>query len=121
MSKKILICDDTKFMRTMLKNSLEKEGYQVVDEAENGEILIKKYKQLKPDLILIDITMPIMDGISALSSIMEIDSNANVIMCSAMGQEEIVIKAIKVGAKDFIVKPFKTERLIESVKKVLGN
>ncbi|EKQ56629.1 MULTISPECIES: response regulator [unclassified Clostridium] len=121
MNKKILICDDTKFMRVTLKNSLEKEGYQVVDEAENGEMLIEKYKQLNPDLIIVDITMPVMDGISALSSIMEINSSAKVIICSAMGQDEVVIRAIKAGAKDFIVKPFKTERLIESVKKVLGN
>lgn len=121
MSKRILICDDTKFMRVTLKESLEKEGYQVVDEAENGEILIRKYKQLNPDLIITDITMPVMDGISALSAIMEINPNVKVIICSAMGQEHVVIEAIKTGAKDFIVKPFKTERLMEAVKKVLEN
>lgn len=87
MNDKILICDDARFMRVTLKNSLEKEGYQVVDEAENGEVLIEKYKQLNPDLILMDITMPVMDGISALSSIMEINPNAKVIICSAMDKE----------------------------------
>lgn len=121
MSKKIIVCDDTKFMRATLKDALEKEGYEVIDEAENGEILIEKYKKLKPDLIVMDITMPVMDGISALSHIMEIDPNAKAVICSAMGQDEVVIKAIKTGAKDFIVKPFKNERLIESVKKILGN
>lgn len=121
MNDKILICDDARFMRVTLKNSLEKEGYQVVDEAENGEVLIEKYKQLNPDLILMDITMPVMDGISALSSIMEINPNAKVIICSAMGQGDIVIKAIKAGAKDFIVKPFRNERLIQSVRRVLEN
>ena len=119
MNKKILICDDTKFMRNVLKVSLEKEGFDVVGEAENGEIVIEKYNTLKPDLVVMDITMPIMDGISALSSIMKINPNAKVIMCSAMGQDEIVIKAIKAGAKDFIVKPYKTERLVESINKIL--
>lgn len=121
MSKKILICDDTKFMRVTLRNLLEKEGYQVVGEAENGKILIEKYKILSPDLVLMDITMPEMDGISALLAIMQIDPNAKVVICSAMGQNEIVIKAIKIGAKDFVVKPFENERVIMSVKNVLEN
>lgn len=120
MSKKILICDDTAFMRTMLKDILIKGGYEVVGEAENGKVAIEKHKNLKPDLTLMDITMPEIDGISALSCILKNDANAKVIMCSAMGQEEIVVGAIKAGAKDFIVKPFGNERVIEAIRKTIG-
>lgn len=118
MSKKILICDDTVFMRKMLKDILIKDGYEIVGEAENGKVAIEKHNQLKPDITLLDITMPEMNGITALSEIIKNDSNAKVIMCSAMGQEDIVVNAIKEGAKDFIVKPFQSERVIEAVKKV---
>lgn len=120
MSKKILLCDDTAFMRAMLKDILVKNGYDVVGEAENGKIAVEKHKELKPDLTLMDITMPEMDGIRAVSRIIENDSKANIVMCSAMGQEEIVVEAIKAGAKDFIVKPFQNERVIEAVKKAIG-
>lgn len=120
MSKKILVCDDTAFMRAMLKDILVKSGYEVVGEAENGEVAMEKHKQLKPDLVLMDITMPEIDGISALVGIMKNDANAKVIMCSAMGQEEIVVNAIKAGAKDFIVKPFQNERVIEAIRKTIG-
>lgn len=120
MSKRILLCDDTIFMRAMLKDILVKGGYEIVGEAENGKVAIEKYKQLKPDLTLMDITMPEMDGISALSNIVKNDVNANIIICSAMGQKEIVISAIKAGAKDFIVKPFEGERVIDAVRKVIG-
>ena len=118
MSKKILICDDTIFMRKMLKEILTENGYEVVGEAENGKIAVEKYKELRPDLTLMDITMPEMDGVNALVEILSIDSNAKVVMCSAMGQENVVFSAIKSGAKDFIVKPFKNERVIESIKRV---
>lgn len=118
MSKKILICDDTLFMRKMLKDILIKDGYEIVGEAESGKVAIEKHNQLKPDITLLDITMPEMNGITALSEIIKNDSNAKVIMCSAMGQEDIVVNAIKKGAKDFIVKPFQSERVIEAVKKV---
>lgn len=120
MSKRILLCDDTAFMRAMLKEILVKNGYDVVGEAENGKIAVEKHKELKPDLTLMDITMPEMDGIRAVSCIIENDSKANIVMCSAMGQEEIVVDAIKAGAKDFIVKPFQQERVIEAVKKAIG-
>lgn len=120
MSKRILLCDDTAFMRTMLKEILVKNGYDVVGEAENGRIAVEKHMELKPDLTIMDITMPEMDGISAVARIIENDSTANIVMCSAMGQEQIVVNAIKAGAKDFIVKPFEHERVIEAVKRVIG-
>lgn len=117
---RILIVDDAAFMRMMLKDILEKHGYQVVGEASNGLKAIELYKKDRPDIVTMDITMPEMDGIEALKEIMSFDPNANIIMCSAMGQQGMVMDAIKSGAKDFIVKPFQAERVIESVKKVLG-
>ena len=120
MGKNILICDDAAFMRMMIKDILTKNGYNVVGEAENGVRAIEMYKETKPDLVLMDITMPEMDGIGALKGIRAEDPNANVIMCSAMGQQAMVIEAIQSGAKDFIVKPFRAERVLEAVKKVVG-
>ena len=120
MAKNILICDDAAFMRMMIKDILSKNGYNVVGEAENGAIAVDKYTELKPDLVLMDITMPEMDGIQALKKIKEKDSAACVIMCSAMGQQAMVIESIQAGAKDFIVKPFQADRVLEAVKKVVG-
>lgn len=120
MAKNILICDDAAFMRMMIKDILTKNGYNVAGEAENGLKAIEKYNELKPDLVMMDITMPEMDGIEALKKIKTGDSSANVIMCSAMGQQAMVIDAIQSGAKDFIVKPFNPDRVIEAVKKVIG-
>lgn len=120
MSKKILICDDTMFMRKILKELLVNNGYEVVGEAENGKVAVEKYDMLKPDLILMDITMPEMDGITALNKIMEKDSNAKVIICSAMGQDNMVISAIRGGAKDFIVKPFENERVTQAIANVIA-
>ena len=120
MAKNILICDDAAFMRMMIKDILTKNGYVVVGEAENGLKAVEKYNETKPDLVLMDITMPEMDGIQALKKIKEGDSGAMVIMCSAMGQQAMVIEAIQGGAKDFIVKPFQAERVLEAVKKVVG-
>jgi len=120
MGKNILICDDAAFMRMMIKDILSKNGYNVVGEAENGAIAVEKYKELKPDLVLMDITMPEMDGIQALKKIRESDANSAVIMCSAMGQQAMVIESIQAGAKDFIVKPFQADRVLEAVKKVVG-
>ena len=107
---KIMICDDAAFMRMMIKDILTKNGYEIAAEAENGAVAVEKYPDAKPDLVLMDITMPDMDGIQALKKIKEIDPNANIIMCSAMGQQAMVIEAIQSGAKDFIVKPFQAER-----------
>ena len=120
MAKNILICDDAAFMRMMIKDILTKNGYNVAGEAENGLKAIEKYKEVSPDLVLMDITMPEMSGIQALKEIKKLDGSATVIMCSAMGQQAMVIESIQAGAKDFIVKPFQAERVIEAVKKVVG-
>ena len=120
MAKNILICDDAAFMRMMIKDILSKNGYNVAGEAENGLVAIEKYKEVSPDLVLMDITMPEMDGIQALKEIKKVDAGAKVIMCSAMGQQAMVIESIQAGAKDFIVKPFQADRVIEAVKKVVG-
>ena len=111
MAKNILICDDAAFMRMMIKDILTKNGYNVA---------VEKFKEVNPDLVLMDITMPEMDGIQALKEIKKLDGGAKVIMCSAMGQQAMVIESIQAGAKDFIVKPFQAERVIEAVKKVVG-
>lgn len=120
MAKNILIVDDAAFMRMMIKDILTKNGYNVVGEAENGAKAFDKYNELKPDLVLMDITMPEMDGIQALKKIKGSDANALIIMCSAMGQQAMVIESIQAGAKDFIVKPFQPDRVLEAVKKVVG-
>ena len=120
MGKQILICDDAAFMRMMLKDILVKEGYEVVGEAVNGADGVEKYNSLKPDLVTMDITMPDMDGITALKNIKQCDPSAKVIMCSAMGQQAMVVESIQAGARDFIVKPFKRDRVIEAIKKVIG-
>lgn len=116
----ILIVDDAAFMRMMVKDILTKNGYNVIGEATNGNEAIEKYKELKPDLVTMDITMPDKDGIQALKEIKALDSNAKVIMCSAMGQQAMVIESIQAGAKDFIVKPFQADKVVESVKKAIG-
>ena len=118
---KILIVDDAAFMRMMIKENLKKAGFTEFSEASNGEEAMKKFESESPDLILLDITMPIMDGITALKEIRNNDPTAKVVMCSAMGQDSMVIEAIKLGALDFIVKPFKPERLVQTVKNVLNN
>ncbi|MDI3257236.1 MAG: response regulator [Kyrpidia sp.] len=120
MSHRVLIVDDAAFMRMMIKEILTKHGYEVVGEAVNGMQAVEKYQELKPDLVTLDITMPEMDGIEALKRIRQIDPQAKVIMCSAMGQQAMVIDAIQAGAKDFIVKPFQAERVLEAVRKTLG-
>ena len=120
MAKNILVCDDAAFMRMMIKEILTKNGYNVAGEAENGLKAVEKYNELKPDLVLMDITMPEMDGIQALKKIKETDPAATVIMCSAMGQQAMVIESIQAGAKDFIVKPFQADRVLDAVKKIVG-
>ena len=120
MAKSVLICDDAAFMRVMIKDILTKNGYEVVGEAENGIKAVEKYTETKPDLVMMDITMPEMDGIQALKKIKEGDPGATSIMCSAMGQQAMVIESIQSGAKDFIVKPFQADRVLEAVKKAIG-
>ncbi len=120
MGNRVLIVDDAAFMRMMIKDILRKGGYQVVGEAEDGVRAIEKYRELKPDLVTMDITMPDMDGITAVKEIRGTDPSAVIIMCSAMGQQAMVIDAIQAGAKDFIVKPFQPDRVLEAIRKVLG-
>ena len=120
MDKKILIVDDAAFMRMTIKNCLTKAGYENLLEAADGELAVQAYQQENPDLVIMDITMPNMDGIKALQAIKTVDANAKVVMCSAMGQESMVVDAIRLGALDFIVKPFKPERILETVAKILG-
>lgn len=118
-SPSVLIVDDALFMRTVLKDILTKNGYDVVGEATNGYEAIEKYQELRPDITTMDITMPELDGIEALKKIMEVDSNARIIMCSAMGQQGIVVEAIKHGACDFIIKPFQPTRVLEALEKAI--
>lgn len=120
MANGILIVDDASFMRMMIKDILSKNGFTILGEAENGLKAVEKYKELNPDLVIMDITMPEMDGIQAVKEIKKINSNAKIVMCSAMGQQAMVIEAIQAGAKDFIVKPFQADRVVEAVKKVLS-
>ncbi len=119
MADKVLIVDDAAFMRMMIKDIMTKNGYEVVGEAANGAEAVAKYKELKPDVVTMDITMPEVDGIQALRQIKSMDSNAKVLMCSAMGQQSMVIEAIQAGARDFIVKPFQADRVIEALQKAL--
>jgi two-component system chemotaxis response regulator CheY len=118
MGKKVMVVDDAVFMRMKLKDILEKNNYEVVAEAENGADAVEKYRAHKPDIVTMDITMPEMDGIEALKTIKAEDANAKIIMCSAMGQQAMVMDAIQSGALDFIVKPFETERVLESLNKI---
>jgi two-component system chemotaxis response regulator CheY len=120
MAIKVLIVDDAAFMRMMIKDILTKNGFEVVGEAENGAKAVEKFQELRPDLTTMDITMPEMDGISAVKQIKKIDANAKVIMCSAMGQQAMVIEAIQSGARDFIVKPFQPDRVLEAIRKAIG-
>lgn len=120
MSNGILIVDDASFMRMMIKDILIKNNFNVLGEAEDGIKAVEKYKELTPELVIMDITMPEMDGIQAVKEIKKINNDAKIIMCSAMGQQAMVIEAIQAGAKDFIVKPFQADRVIDAVKKVLS-
>ena len=117
---KILLVDDAAFMRKVIKDTLSKAGYTDLHEAVDGADAVEKYNSLKPNLVLMDITMPNMDGLEALKAIRAADGGANVVMCSAMGQETMVIDAIRSGAKDFIVKPFKGERVLKTVTSIVG-
>ena len=120
MAKKILLVDDAAFMRKMLKDTLSKNGYTDLYEAVDGADAVEKYDELKPDLVIMDITMPNMDGLEALKAIRGKDGSANVVMCSAMGQESMVMDAVRSGAKDLIVKPFKPDRVLKTVTAILG-
>ena len=120
MSKSVLICDDAIFMRTMVGDILTQAGYDVVGEAETGLQAVERFKALRPDLVTMDIVMPDMGGIDAVREIVKLDPEAKVLMCSAMGQQALVVEAIQAGAKDFVVKPFQPSRVLEAVQRVLG-
>lgn len=117
---KVLIVDDAVFMRTVLKKMLEEANYEIVGEASNGVEAIAQAKELKPDIVTLDITMPEMDGITALPEILEASPSSKVIMCSAMGQQPMVVDAIKSGAKDFIVKPFQKARVLQAIENIMS-
>ena len=117
---KIMLADDAGFMRKMIQNHLSGAGYTDFVEAADGAQAVELYKEHKPDLVLLDITMPNMSGIEALAAIKQLDPNSKVVMCSAMGQQNMVIDAIQSGALDFIVKPFQPDRVLEAIKKVIG-
>jgi two-component system chemotaxis response regulator CheY len=116
----VLICDDAIFMRTMLGDILSQAGFEIVGEAETGAQAVQKYAELKPDLVTMDIVMPDMGGIDAVRVITQNDPSARVLMCSAMGQQALVVEAIQAGARDFVVKPFQPSRVLEAVQRVLG-
>ena len=120
MAHRILICDDAIFMRTMIADILTGAGYEIAGEAESGLQAVERYKTIKPDLVTMDIVMPDMGGIDAVKAIVAIDPGARILMCSAMGQQSLVVEAIQAGAKDFVVKPFQPARVLEAVQRVLG-
>lgn len=120
MPGKVLIVDDAAFMRMMIKDILVNNGYEIAGEANNGLKAVEFYKKERPDLVTMDITMPDMDGITAVKEIRKHDPSAKIIMCSALGQQSMVMEAIQAGARDFIVKPFQPDRVLEALKKVMG-
>ena len=120
MSLKVLIVDDASFMRSMLKDILTSGGFELAGEATDGVEAVKKYRELQPDIVTMDIVMPLKSGIDAVKEIIEINKDAQIIMCSALGQESLVLEAINAGAKDYIIKPFDPEKVIEMVKRVAG-
>jgi two-component system, chemotaxis family, chemotaxis protein CheY len=119
MAVNVLIVDDLAFIKIVLRDILEKAGFRVIGEASSGEQAISMYQDTRPDVVLMDITMPGMDGLTALKKILEIDAAARVIICSALGQQQLIVQAIQLGAKDFIVKPFQPQRVVSSLKKAL--
>lgn len=120
LSNTVLVCDDAVFMRTLISDILAQSGFEIIGEAETGVQAIERYKQLRPDLVTMDIVMPDMGGIDAVREITKFDSNAKILMCSAMGQQALVVEAIQAGAKDFVVKPFQPSRVLEAVQRVMG-
>ncbi|HEU4800518.1 MAG TPA: response regulator [Gemmatimonadales bacterium] len=120
MGHSVLVCDDAIFMRTMISDILSQAGFEIVGEAESGVQAVQQYRNLRPDLVTMDIVMPDMGGIDAVREICKEDPSARILMCSAMGQQALVVEAIQAGAKDFVVKPFQPSRVLEAVQRVLG-
>jgi len=121
MGKRILIADDLSFIRMLQKEVLTEGGYQIVGEAVNGREAVEKYGAMAPDVVILDITMPEMNGLEAMQKILALDPHARVLICSAIGQQALIVEAIKAGAKDFIVKPFKPERLTAAIARALAD
>ena len=115
----VLIADDLKFIKLVLRELVEKAGFRVVGEASNGQEAVELYQNKRPDVVLMDITMPKMDGLAALKQILKFDPGAKIIMCSALGQQTLIVQALQLGAKDFIVKPFREERVVSAIKNIL--
>ena len=120
MTVRMLVVDDAPFVRRSLSKIAEERGWQVIGEASNGREAVEQYLALKPDIVTMDITMPDMDGISAVKEIMKADPQARIVMCTALGQQDMVVDAVRAGARDFIVKPFKKERVLSAIEAVLG-
>jgi two-component system chemotaxis response regulator CheY len=120
MSQRVLIVDDAIFMRTMIGDILKQAGFDIVGEASNGVEAVEKYKELNPDLVTMDIVMPDMGGIDAVKEIIKVDPDARILMCSAMGQQGLVVEAIQAGARDFVVKPFQPSRVLEAIQRLLA-
>ncbi len=121
MSIRVLIVDDAVFMRNMIKDIFSGDEFEIVGEAANGVEAVERYKELKPDVVSMDIVMPLKSGIEAVKEIISIDESARIVMCSALGQDTLIMEAIEAGAKDFIVKPFKAEKVIEVVKRIAAS
>ncbi len=121
MQARVLIVDDLPFMRQAIRESLERADFIIVGEAADGREGILLFRELKPDIVVLDISMPVMDGISALRRIMKLDPGAVVVMCSALGQQDMIVRAIQLGAKDFVVKPFRAERIVSALRKAVGS
>jgi two-component system chemotaxis response regulator CheY len=116
----VLIVDDLPFMRTLIRNALQTVGMEIIGEAQNGKEGIRQYVMLEPDLVVLDINMPVMDGVAALKKIRRYDPKAKVVMCSALDEKELIVEAIKLGARDYVVKPFSPRRIVSAVQKALG-
>ncbi|HEY6759614.1 MAG TPA: response regulator [Baekduia sp.] len=120
MMARVLVVDDAAFMRKMVTDALSGGGHEVVGEAANGTEAVERFQELRPDVMTLDITMPEKDGLTALKEIIAVDPGAKVVMCSALGQESKVLESIKLGAKDFVVKPFQVDRVLSAIEKALG-
>lgn len=118
--KRVLVVDDAVVMRMMIKNTLSKSGYEIVGEAETGLLAVEKYRELQPDIVTMDVVMPDMDGIAAVKAIVAEFPDANIVMCSSMGQQKLVIEAIQAGAKSFITKPFQSPKIVETINRILA-
>ena len=119
-TKRVLIVDDAVVMRMMIKGILSKNGYEIVGEAQNGVEAVEKYNALNPDLVTMDMVMPDMDGIAAVKQIVAMDPAARIVMCTSMGQQQLVVEAVQAGAKSFITKPFQPPKILETIQKVLA-